>query len=233
MTRPTPILVLGMHRSGTSCLTGCLEEAGLFLGEVNTQADFNKKGNRENVKIMTLHDDVLAQFGATWNQPPTTRIHWSKSDLDKLARIIDQYPTNIVWGSKDPRTLLLLSGWLELTHPKFIGTFRHPVEVANSLTRRAAVWNQPMREQHAYDLWEIYNTKLLELHRQTPFDVLRFCVAPNIYQGNVEQAGARLGFTVPQPLKFLEPRLKTQDFSQSPVPDHLRSLWDELNDIAI
>jgi len=29
-----PILILGMHRSGTSCLAGCLEEAGLYLGDV-------------------------------------------------------------------------------------------------------------------------------------------------------------------------------------------------------
>jgi len=43
-----PILILGMHRSGTSCLAGCLEEAGLYLGDVNLKAGFNKKGNREN-----------------------------------------------------------------------------------------------------------------------------------------------------------------------------------------
>ncbi len=30
------IAVLGMHRSGTSCLTGLLEQAGVFLGPVIT-----------------------------------------------------------------------------------------------------------------------------------------------------------------------------------------------------
>lgn len=28
------LIVFGMHRSGTSCLTGTLEEAGVYLGEV-------------------------------------------------------------------------------------------------------------------------------------------------------------------------------------------------------
>lgn len=42
------VLILGMHRSGTSCLAGSLQEAGLYLGEVNTAAPHNAKGNRES-----------------------------------------------------------------------------------------------------------------------------------------------------------------------------------------
>ena len=57
--------VLGMHRSGTSCLTGTLEEAGVFLGEVVVQAKFNARGNRENRRIMDLHNAVLAAKGSS------------------------------------------------------------------------------------------------------------------------------------------------------------------------
>ena len=46
-----PIVILGMHRSGTSCLAGCLEELGLHLGTVITSAPHNKKGNRENPEL--------------------------------------------------------------------------------------------------------------------------------------------------------------------------------------
>jgi len=52
MTEPLPgrpMLILGMHRSGTSCLAGCLQAAGLISGEVNIQAMYNAKGNRENL----------------------------------------------------------------------------------------------------------------------------------------------------------------------------------------
>ena len=37
MKRP-PVAVIGMHRSGTSCLAGCLEDLGLNLGDVITEA---------------------------------------------------------------------------------------------------------------------------------------------------------------------------------------------------
>ena len=42
------ILMLGMHRSGTSCLTGIMQALGVHLGEVFTESTWNKKGNREN-----------------------------------------------------------------------------------------------------------------------------------------------------------------------------------------
>ena len=40
------ICVVGMHRSGTSCLTGIMQRMGIELGEVFTENEFNKKGNR-------------------------------------------------------------------------------------------------------------------------------------------------------------------------------------------
>jgi hypothetical protein len=42
----SPIIILGMHRSGTSLVAGCLEAAGLYLGPVNNYAPFNKKGKQ-------------------------------------------------------------------------------------------------------------------------------------------------------------------------------------------
>ena len=41
------VVILGMHRSGTSCLTGSLQDKGLYLGQVSQRGTFNKKGNRE------------------------------------------------------------------------------------------------------------------------------------------------------------------------------------------
>ena len=54
------IAILGMHRSGTSCLTGSLQEAGLELGEHHTWNPYNRKGNRENQDFVDLHDAILA-----------------------------------------------------------------------------------------------------------------------------------------------------------------------------
>jgi hypothetical protein len=64
------VLILGMHRSGASCLAGSLQEAGLYLGEVKTAAPHNAKGNRESRAIMALQDDLLRANGGDWDTPP-------------------------------------------------------------------------------------------------------------------------------------------------------------------
>ena len=66
---PQVIAVLGMHRSGTSCLTGLLEDAGVCLGNVSKQNPYNRKGNQENLQIMYLHDAVLDDNRGSWNNP--------------------------------------------------------------------------------------------------------------------------------------------------------------------
>ena len=48
------IAILGMHRSGTSCLTGCLQQMGLNLGKVSDFNEYNLKGNKEDDKIIII-----------------------------------------------------------------------------------------------------------------------------------------------------------------------------------
>jgi len=221
--RPTPVLILGMHRSGTSCLTGCLEEAGLYLGDVNTQAGFNKKGNRENRDIMTLHDTVLARVRAAWDDPPTPHdsgatIDWTDAELDSLRALIAGYPNDRPWGVKDPRTLLVLGGWTQIAQPHFIGTFRHPMEVAASLITRAQTWKQDMPLDKALTLWRVYNQRLLALYAKAPFDILRYDVDATRYKANLNTIAA--------------PDLHHQH-SQDPVPENLKTIWEALNAVAL
>ena len=51
--RPKPLLILGMHRSGTSCLAGMLRDAGVFMGEVSEANAYNRKGNLEGCLLYT------------------------------------------------------------------------------------------------------------------------------------------------------------------------------------
>ena len=84
------IVILGMHRSGTSCLAGTLQEAGLYLGEVHTENPFNRKGNRENPSIMALHEDILAHSEGSWHQPPAG-CHWLQQHIARRDTIIASY----------------------------------------------------------------------------------------------------------------------------------------------
>src|SRR5690349_2140036 len=81
------ICVLGMHRSGTSCLAGSLEQQGLFLGDVNTSAPWNKRGNRERFDVMNLQEDVLKGSGGSWEQPPSA-VEWSPEQYDRARGIL-------------------------------------------------------------------------------------------------------------------------------------------------
>lgn len=165
------IIILGMHRSGTSCLTGSLQEAGLDLGEHSTWNPHNQKGNRENGAIMVLNEAILEASGGSWNHPPA-RVNWLAEHRRRAAEIIAGNADKPAWGFKDPRTLITFEGWSELLpDAQLIGIFRNPRAVAESLLNRS----QAIADQaHAYRLWNTYNRRLLQLHRQYRFPILDF-----------------------------------------------------------
>src|SRR6266576_5199367 len=102
--RPQRVIsVLGMHRSGTSCLAGSLEQQGLFLGEVNTSAPFNRRGNRERFDVMNLQEEILEASGGSWSSPPAV-VEWQEEHVERAQRILAEHAGQPVWGFKDPRT---------------------------------------------------------------------------------------------------------------------------------
>ncbi|GAB4540989.1 MAG: hypothetical protein Tsb0010_18670 [Parvularculaceae bacterium] len=220
-----------MHRSGTSCLAGCLEEAGLYLGDVNTKAQFNAKGNRENFAAMAVHDDVLASADGQWDNPPELQPRWDETAIRKLESVIASYPIDKIWGLKDPRLLFVMDGWRKLTDPKLVGTFRHPAEVAKSLLRRAESWNRPMDEAHAFDLWARYNRRMLEERARTAFPIIRY--PDRDYISKVTGICKNFGLAPPPTFTFFDSELRHYDAVSAEVPGELREIWAELNDVAI
>ena len=227
-----PLLILGMHRSGTSCLTGCLEDAGLHLGTVNEKAGFNLKGNRENRTVMDLHDRILTRNGAAWNNPPSTPLGFTSADQKDLHDLLETYPAQTPIGFKDPRSLFCLSLWKTVTRPRFIGTFRHPLEVAGSLMRRAKVWKQPMPLSTALDLWAAYNRQLLREYAAAPFPLIRYDIPAALYEQKLRAILPELGLPDNASFEFREDNLKTQSLSD-PIPPALDLIWDTLNRLAI
>nr|GGI01749.1 hypothetical protein GCM10011355_33120 [Aquisalinus luteolus] len=218
-----------MHRSGTSCLAGSLEQAGLFLGEVNTAAPFNRKGNRENLSLMKLHDRVLADNDAAWDNPPEGEITWTSGQLDDLRTAIEPYEDKPVWGAKDPRALFLLDGWLAETAPRFVGTFRHPAAVVASLCHRAKKWKKEMSSDHALSLWQAYNERLIARHDASPFPILRYGTPD--YADRLAGIIETLGLDTSARIDFFEDGLMTHQ-AEDDVPASARPLWDRLCDAA-
>jgi hypothetical protein len=158
-----------MHRSGTSCLAGTLEEAGVFLGDVFRKNRHNAKGNRENQRIIQLHDSMLAEHGGSWHAPPTETT-WSAWHRQQRDEIIASYRDAPQWGFKDPRTLFTLDGWLEaLPRLRLVGIVRNPLAVAESLRARNGF---PL--EHGLALWTRYNERLLTYQARLEFPLLSF-----------------------------------------------------------
>lgn len=158
-----------MHRSGTSCVTGSLQQAGLYLGNCHEWSAHNQRGNRENQDFVDLNDEVLASNGGAWDKPPGKSV-WSDAQLNQARALIEENLGQTPLGFKDPRTLLVLEGWKQV-HPEiqFVGVVRHPNVVAQSLQTRS-----DMRRDQALSLWYAYNRKLYKECKRNPFPILCF-----------------------------------------------------------
>ncbi len=163
----TPLIVLGMHRSGTSLLAGTLQASGVFLGEAKSlmpaQAEINAKGFWEHESIVAIHDEILTTLGSHWSHIASLPEDWHKDSRIEPYRkaLIDiirkEFSGSGLWGLKDPRMCRLLPLWLSIfkelnTKPKFIIISRHPYEVAASLTKR----DRDLTWQYSLFLWLKY-----------------------------------------------------------------------------
>lgn len=230
--QPERILcVLGMHRSGTSCLTGLLEEAGVCLGERHTWNPHNLKGNRENQQIVDINDAVLAASHCAWDSPPAAELPWSQADVEAARELISRYADQPLFGFKDPRTLLVLSGWQRLfPQMQFVGIFRHPLAVAQSLHNRSG-----MPIDQGLSLWAHYNRRLLRHYRQAAFPILCFDDDQAVFQQKLQTALAQLGFdNSAHRGQFFDEGLRSSkpDTSQA-LPWHIRRLYRKLQRLAV
>ncbi len=221
-------MVVGMHRSGTSFLTGSLQQAGLELGKYSEWNRYNVKGNRENIDFVTLHDDILAANGCAWNDPPAGEVRWSDEHVARAKDLVAGYDGCPHWGFKDPRATLLISGWRRLVPTmEFVGIFRHPDAVRRSLEARAGL---PVA--NAYDLWHRYNRALLELHAERPFPVLCFDEDEAVLLAKLDAMLVELGLRPVTEDRFFSNELKHHGQVEAPLTDDLARTYAQLRAIA-
>ncbi|MCX2980646.1 sulfotransferase family protein [Halieaceae bacterium IMCC14734] len=231
--RPAPariICILGMHRSGTSCLTGSLQNAGIALGDIHTWNPYNKKGNRENQRFVDLHDSILEHNGGAWDEPPASSV-WRSEEKQAGRELLESYAEYPLFGFKDPRVLLVLEGWKQL-YPdmEYIGSFRHPNAVAESLRVRS-----DMPRNRALKLWYVYNKRMLQEYKKGPFPILCFDDSEENFHANLNRALDILG-VLPKESgeKFWEERLRgSQNASQEKLPWRIGRLYRKLRSLAL
>ena len=144
-----PIVVLGMHRSGTSAVSGCLSQLGIHLGGnlLSPIHGENDKGFWEHRGIVAIHDLLLAELGSSWDDVRTLPQGWwdSPAAVTASANLLEVLSGDLTragyWGVKDPRMCRLLPLWQRLfarirVEPAYVLVLRHPWEVVASLSKR-------------------------------------------------------------------------------------------------
>ncbi|MFH1795024.1 MAG: hypothetical protein ABIK36_17810 [Pseudomonadota bacterium] len=226
----TPILILGMHRSGTSCLAGCLQAAGLFLAEVKTHSTHNKKGNRENIAVMHLNDEVLASNGGSWRNPPASVV-WSGSQLAKGKQVAKAIAWEGPWGFKDPRTLPTLDGWVSiLGKVEIAASCRHPLAVAQSLNRR----DPTLSIDEGLQLWQAYNERLVGVAARLPIRLIDYDRSGETYLDAVVRIARDLALPEPEAAaRFYDDDLRHQAIDEArSIPPSLAHTYARLQELV-
>ena len=142
--KQTCILVLGMHRSGTSALTGLLSILDVYLGSELMEENFaNIKGYFENNLLYKINEKLLKQIDSSWDDVFFDEEKISNiKNIDELKNLIKkEFKYSSLFAIKDPRIAFLLPVYKRAleelgVNVKVIIPFRNPVEVASSLNRR-------------------------------------------------------------------------------------------------
>lgn len=157
------VLVLGMHRSGTSALARSLRVLGVALGEDLLPAlPSNPKGFFEDLRIYGCNKALLARQGLVWHSadPVDTaalrRLAQGPLGAKALALLREKMTGHAALGIKDPRMSILLPFWRPVLGRMAGGgvpvhcliSLRHPASVAHSLRQR-----DNLGEAHSHALW--------------------------------------------------------------------------------
>ncbi|HJT97112.1 MAG TPA: sulfotransferase, partial [Rhodanobacteraceae bacterium] len=149
------IIVLGMHRSGTSSVAGLLARLGAWPGD-DSALLIGPDNPRGHYELAALHDACrrrLDAAGGDWKRPPAASPPQAIDAFRReAAAVLDTLDAHRPWFVKEPRLCLLVRELLPLlTRPVFVHVVRDPIEVAASLAARDG-----LDRAQALSLWAHY-----------------------------------------------------------------------------
>ncbi len=143
------LLIVGMHRSGTSMLAHLMVKLGYDIGKNRLRpGPGNPSGFFENKPIMIFNDKLLRSMNTTWRdschiEPELLRSRISDVISSELVSILeDQFSGQARCLVKDPRMCRLMPFWtailgtIGIKKIRCLLPIRHPMNVARSLQAR-------------------------------------------------------------------------------------------------
>lgn len=160
------IVVLGMHRSGTSALARAVALCGAALPRTPLEATpDNPKGYAESARIYQEHEALLEEARSAWHALAPLPKQWLRSPAaarwsQRLAEVVrEEFGAADPFVLKDPRICVLLPLWQQVfgkldVEPLYAIPIRHPAETAASLHRAHLVpeaWGQLLWLHHVLE----------------------------------------------------------------------------------
>jgi hypothetical protein len=150
-------VILGMHRSGTSCVARMLNSCGLYLGDdlLDSASLSNMDGKWESRAAVQINDAILAVSGGAWDRVPEGAVSCDGPIQERMRQFLQTLQEAAVSGWKDPRTVLTFPMWKPLLDQyRIVACVRHPMSVAESLATREG-W--PI--ERGLELWKAYHER--------------------------------------------------------------------------
>jgi hypothetical protein len=227
LRKPLTIVVLGMHRSGTSFITRAINLLGARVGNsLLGEGSANPKGHWEHSLALGINKTILKSAGGAWDDPPPqveSRL-LIRFKMKRFLAKLHQGERTAVW--KDPRTVLTFPVWQsEIVNYVPVFIFRSPASVASSLRKR-----DDFSIEKGLRLWREYNSRILEIdNREAASYFVNF-------DGGVDHISevlkslskeSDLHFN-PAALDFYDRSLRTSDTSTSVSGGKEEKMYEEL-----
>jgi hypothetical protein len=212
---PRAILVLGMHRSGTSAVTRVLNLLGAGLGSrlMEPVAGDNEKGYWENLDVLDINERLLAGIDRSWHDVRDMPDGWQESIAASdghaaIKRFVkEEFAASPLWAVKDPRMCRLAPIWLRAledcdVQPAILFVVRHPLEVAASLYVRNG-WSRA----RSMLLWTHHVLEAERATRGCPRAVVSYDQILTDWCGTMARASDALGVAWPRAFDGARPEI--------------------------
>jgi len=240
------LVILGMHRSGTSAAARLCSLLGVDLGTDLLPPDrANPEGYWEHRGVLDADEALLTALDRPWHDVRPLPAGWRESKAAStyrdalIGRLSKDFANAPVWGVKDPRLCRLIPAWPDVfaaldTVPCYLIVLRHPGAVARSLAARDS-----LAPANGYLLWLRYLLEAEAATRGLRRAFLLYDRMLNDWEAEAERLGRSLGIDWPESipdirqtaLSFLKPDLRhhTGDTVED-LPAWVAELWTAVLD---
>lgn len=172
----TQIVILGMHRSGTSLVANMIQKMGVNIGNDLLEPDKDNPGGYfEDTDFIRLNKQILSAASGAWDSPPkNSRVRAILPGFETKIKYIVDYKNNQgnkLWGWKDPRTSLIPYVYhLWLDNPYYLIVERNHSDIIKSLMKREVKpdnGNMPL-DEYCQHLINVYYTRIYHFVNEIP-----------------------------------------------------------------